>query len=370
MSRPAKPLVLHVDDDPDVRATVARALGRAGFALREAHDGASGIAAAIECTPDVVLLDVHLPDLSGFEVCQRLRADQRTRWIPIVHLSAAYKEIAHRVEGLEGGADAYLVQPVTPAEIVATLRAMLRMRRAEDDARRLARRLRDAARTREQAHAHAEAACRAPLAAIEMDAAALAASAGDPVTAARAARIGEARRAIERLLSGLLDVARLEAGRVTLRVERHGADELLEAAARRARELGCAVEVLPPPSGLAALCDREWLAWALAHLAESAHGSRAGGAAVTLRAAADGALVRFTVEDDGPPIAAGDVARLFSPAVAEPGRSRRARAGMGLAIARAVAEAHGGQIWPEEGRAHGAAVHLAVASPPAAEAGA
>jgi PAS domain S-box-containing protein len=81
--------------------------------------------------PDLVLLDVNLPDIDGFEVARRLKQGERTRTIPILQISASFVQMEHRVEGLASGADAYLVEPVEPGELVANIRALIRMRDAE-----------------------------------------------------------------------------------------------------------------------------------------------------------------------------------------------------------------------------------------------
>ena len=81
--------------------------------------------------PDLVLLDVNLPDIHGFDVARRLKAGERTKTIPILQISASFVQMEHRMEGLAAGADAYLVEPVEPGELVANIRALLRMRDAE-----------------------------------------------------------------------------------------------------------------------------------------------------------------------------------------------------------------------------------------------
>ena len=88
--------------------------------------------------PDLVVLDVNLPDINGIEVCKRIKADESTSHIPVLQVSATLVDTRHRVAGLEGGADAYLVQPIDPDELVATIRSLLRIRRAEEEARRRA----------------------------------------------------------------------------------------------------------------------------------------------------------------------------------------------------------------------------------------
>jgi PAS domain S-box-containing protein len=130
-------VALVVNDDAASRYVTARILARAGYRVREAETGMEGLAAAREL-PDVIVLDVKLPDVDGFEVCRRLKADAVTASIPVLQTSAAYVTAERRAEGLDSGADGYLVQPFEAIELVATLAALLRARRAEDSTRRLA----------------------------------------------------------------------------------------------------------------------------------------------------------------------------------------------------------------------------------------
>jgi DNA-binding response OmpR family regulator len=122
--------ILHVEDDPASRYAVGRVLYREGFTVSEAATGMEGLK-LIKEGPDLVILDVRLPELDGFEVCRRIKANPATATIPVLHLSASYVTTKDQVSGLEGGADAYLVQPVDPGVLVATVKALLRMRRAE-----------------------------------------------------------------------------------------------------------------------------------------------------------------------------------------------------------------------------------------------
>lgn len=131
-------LILNVDDDEAKRYVVTRLLTKAGFAVKEAGSGRDALAEAFDSRPDLIVLDVNLPDLNGFEVCRTLKDDSRTGSIPILHLSATAIEARDRIEGLEGGADAYLAQNVEAAELLATIRALLRTKRAEEKARSLA----------------------------------------------------------------------------------------------------------------------------------------------------------------------------------------------------------------------------------------
>lgn len=127
--------VLVVDDNPATRYATARVIRAAGFATEEAGTGAQALRIAATVISALVL-DVHLPDIDGFEICRRLRADPATAALPIIHLSAAYVQSEDKVTGLNAGADAYLVHPVEPAVLVATLQALVRARMAEDQLRR------------------------------------------------------------------------------------------------------------------------------------------------------------------------------------------------------------------------------------------
>jgi PAS domain S-box-containing protein len=135
--REQRPLVLVVDDEDATRYAVRRMLEGAGFALREAATGADALAQTPGC--DIVVLDVRLPDMSGFEVCRRIKSDPSTRSIPVLMLSATYQTSDYRTEGLTSGADAYLTHPAEPPELIAWLRALLRIRQVERFLRQSAR---------------------------------------------------------------------------------------------------------------------------------------------------------------------------------------------------------------------------------------
>jgi PAS domain S-box-containing protein len=122
--------ILNVEDYPASREAVSEMLRLAGFAVFEAATGGEALELAAQIRPQLVLLDVKLPDISGHEVCRRLKADDAT--VPILQISASYVSGQDKVRGLESGADAYLVKPVEPEELIATIRALLRMRDAEE----------------------------------------------------------------------------------------------------------------------------------------------------------------------------------------------------------------------------------------------
>jgi PAS domain S-box-containing protein len=133
--------VLVVDDNPATRYATGRVMRAAGFKVAEAGSGAETLDLVARGVSAVVL-DVHLPDIDGFELCRRIRANPPTATLPVVHLSAEYIRNEDRVTGLNAGADGYMVHPVEPAVLVATLQALIRARTAEDRLRRSEQRFR------------------------------------------------------------------------------------------------------------------------------------------------------------------------------------------------------------------------------------
>ncbi len=131
----ARPVILNVDDDDAGRYAIGRQLRQAGYEVLEARTGERALCMAGEKQPDLILLDVRLPDIDGFEVCRRIRETPRISGIPVIQMSASYLDTSSRVRGLENGADAYLTEPTEPAILVATIKSVLRMKRAEQTVR-------------------------------------------------------------------------------------------------------------------------------------------------------------------------------------------------------------------------------------------
>ena len=134
----AKPVILNIDDDENGRELLSRYLLKAGFQVLEAATGAEGIRLALEAKPELILLDIRLPDFNGFEVCRRLRETPATACTPILQLSASYRDEEARVQSLEVGADAYLTKPVERQRLLSTVNSLLRLRKAEEQVRNAA----------------------------------------------------------------------------------------------------------------------------------------------------------------------------------------------------------------------------------------
>ncbi|GAA3218280.1 SpoIIE family protein phosphatase [Actinocorallia longicatena] len=134
-------IALVVDDTATKRYIIGSWLRRAGFTVVEAASAAETWERLAEHEVDLVILDVRLPDLSGIEVCEQIKANPSTASLPVIHISASAVAVTDRTYGLRQGADAYLTDPIDPGEFIATVEAVLRYYRARWRAERLADRL-------------------------------------------------------------------------------------------------------------------------------------------------------------------------------------------------------------------------------------
>lgn len=117
--------ILLVNDHEAQAYALARTMEQAGYKVSVAASGAEGLVRAQELLPDAIVLDVGLPDLSGFEVCRLLKADARTARIPVIFLSASFQSSSARNQGEQAGGAAYLFQPVDGATLTAVIQGTL-----------------------------------------------------------------------------------------------------------------------------------------------------------------------------------------------------------------------------------------------------
>jgi DNA-binding response OmpR family regulator len=347
-----RPLILHVDDDEGARLGTARVLESAGFQVVLAETGAEGLSVAHARTPDLVVLDVDLPDLDGFEVCRRLRGDAALAGTPVLHLSGARLAPADKVSGLDGGADAYLVRPVEPDVLVATVRALLRVRRAEERSRRLLRRLQRTERAREDALSAAWNAVNEPLSAIEISGPGLrGAVANDVVARERLSAVLDAASRIRSAVQTLVELARAEA-RLPLSVGTYDARALLERSRGTLEAAlapaGAVLAVDLPAAGVALRCDARRLTDALVAALGAGVPALAAGQRVTLAAVAEADGLHLWIS------APDAVSVPWHTEGLEPFWTARAEGRRGasalLSLARALVHAQGGRLWVEEDR--------------------
>jgi signal transduction histidine kinase len=124
-------VLINVDDHAPARYARTRILRQAGFVVHDAGTGNEALRLVEEVRPDLILLDVHLPDISGLEVCRMIKEQEQTSSVIVVQISASAVSAPQAASALNCGADTYLIEPVDPDVLVATVRAFLRLRAAE-----------------------------------------------------------------------------------------------------------------------------------------------------------------------------------------------------------------------------------------------
>lgn len=371
--------ILVVDDDAATRYQVARMLRQAGYEVLEAANGTQGLEIAVREVPALVILDVRMPDILGFEVAERLRAEPATAQIAIMHLSATYTGSDAKVTGLRKGADVYLTHPIDDQVLLEAARALLRIQRykselvhvlarergarqeaqraleiaerAEQQRSRLLRELEQALRARDELLAMATHDLRSPLSALQLKLEYLVrVSRGDLDFPAEererglVAAQGQARE-IGQLLDRLLDTTRISFGKTTIQWEQVDLSALASRVAEQVRDqaaaAGCELTV-EAGDAVIGTWDHIRLEQVVGNLLSNAI-KYAAGAPIVVRVSGDEAQARLEVQDRGPGILPEDQARLFT-AFEQGSPGAGSGFGLGLWIVRRIVDALGGEV--------------------------
>ncbi|MCY1032903.1 response regulator [Corallococcus sp. BB11-1] len=350
----ANATILHVNDTPASLYLGTYSLRQAGYHVLEAMTGGEALKVALEGRPDVVVLDVKLPDLSGYEVCRLLKADPRTRETAVIHTSATFITAEKKVIGLRAGADVYLTQPFDPEELIATVNSVLRLRRVEREALANAARLEEADRKKDEFLAMLGHELRNPLASIALAVQMLGQKDSHGLSEADSRRRDIIERQVSHLrhlVDDLLDVSRITRGKYALRRGRLDLNTVLHhslAAARPVMEERLLVlkEALP-----AEPCwvdgDRTRLEQVFTNLLDNAAKYSPEGSVITVGAHVDADhRVLVSVQDTGIGLPQGEQERIFELfAQLDTGLARsRGGLGIGLTLVRHLVEEHGGQV--------------------------
>jgi two-component system, sensor histidine kinase len=350
-------LVLNVNDHVANLYMVSKMLRNAGFAVLEARTGHEALKAAQESEPkpELVVLDVRIPDISGLEVCRRLKADPRTKDIKVLHTSATFVSTMSKVEGLESGADGYLTQPFEPQDLVATVRALIRLRAVEIDLQERNAALVAADRRKDEFLAMLAHELRNPLAAVQMGLPILSRfSPRDELEASTLEIVRRQTGLLVRLVDDLLDVSRVTRGRIELALASLDLAELvtrvcdgMRARTMTPRDQSLAVTV--PGTPVLVRGDGNRLDQVLTNLLDNASKYSDPGTRIEVALETAGERVVLLVRDAGigiDPAALGTVFELFAQAPTSLARSRGGL-GIGLTLVRALVELHGGTITAE-----------------------
>ena len=360
--------ILVVDDNPATLYATGRVIRAAGFEVLEAETGTGAMNVASTEPVDLIVLDINLPDMDGFEVCRRIRTIPQCSTVRVVYLSASFVDDIHRVEGYEAGADAFLTHPVDPMVLVATIRALLRTRAVELQLEELLQRERGVREEAERANrakdeflATLSHELRSPLnAIIGWSEVARLRTDSEEVHQALRVILRNARFQTQ-LISDLLDVSRITLGKMELRKEPLDLFELLtttvESLRSMAEEAGVVIDVDVQPDVGFLDADPVRLQQMVSNLLSNAIKFSSNGQTVRISTRRDTANAVITVSDQGRGIEASVLPLLFDRFWQEDTTSRRTHSGLGLglAIVKQIALMHGGSVRAEsDGPGHGA----------------
>jgi signal transduction histidine kinase len=345
-SRDDRPRVLMADDNADMRQYVGRLLAE-HYRVEAFPDGEAALSSALDQPPDLILTDVMMPRLDGFGLMKALRADPRTSSLPVIMLSARAGEES-RVEGLESGADDYLVKPFSAKELLACVGAHLkinRLRRESDQA------LKDADRRKDEFLATLAHELRNPLAPLRNGLQIMQLADGD-----RAA-VEQARAMMERqlgqlvhLVDDLLDVSRISQGKIALRKERVELSRVVHQAVETSRPLidgaGHDLIINLSPDRIFLDADVTRLAQVISNLLNNAakYTERGGRISLTVERQRNDAVV--SVRDTGVGIPAHMIPRVFDIFTQVDQSLERSQGGLGigLSLVKGLVEMHGGAV--------------------------
>jgi signal transduction histidine kinase len=235
--RATSPVILNVNDNEEPLYVVTVILRSAGYRVIEARTGQEALDMIEEHAPDLLVLDIRLPDLNGLEVCRRIRANPKTSTIKVLHTSATYVSLDNKVQSLSGGADAYLTQPFESEELIATVQSLLRLRAAEQELRAVAEQLREADRRKDEFLAMLAHELRNPLAAISASLPLMTRRQPEDLAEHRAREVlSRQTQHLSRMVDDLLDVARVTQGKIALKRQTLDLRALLERAVDNARQ--------------------------------------------------------------------------------------------------------------------------------------
>ncbi|HET9959197.1 MAG TPA: hybrid sensor histidine kinase/response regulator [Polyangiaceae bacterium] len=357
MSAPQTSNILVVDDKVENLRLLANILESLDYEVRPATSGRSALLAAERDPPDLVLLDVNMPDMNGYEVCVAFKARPRLKDIPVIFLTAL-NEVADKVKAFAVGGVDFVSKPFHIDEVHARVKTHLDLRRAHLELEASYEKLKQLEQLRDDLVHMVVHDMRSPLtvlgghlACVQVEANRLSREATEDL---RAAMLGV--QALTRMANDLLDVSRLEEGKLPLELADHDLVEMAAdvQSAMREFERGKRLELLASEP-LHVNCDRNVVRRVLENLVSNAikHASSTGAVRIELSRTPTGA--RLCVCDDGPGVPAQARQRIFEKfgTIAARRANGYHSAGLGLAFCKLAIEAHGGRIGVEDGRAGG-----------------
>ncbi len=351
---PPDATILLVDDEPTNLEVLQAILAPAGYRLTQALNGSDALDSLGVDPPDIILLDLVMPGLNGFEVCRRIKASAQWQSIPVIVLTGL-DETKSYVQAIDCGVDDFMTKPVNDAILLARVRNYLRKKRAEEGLRAAKEAAETANRAKSQFLANMSHELRTPLHAILS-------CAGFGIRRIDMASLNKLRnyftqidrsgRTLLALLNDLLDLAKLESGKMSFSFEPSNLADLITRASEefdayiseRHLQLQLNVPENLPPIQL----DSLKILQVLRNLLSNAVKFSPESSTINLNIAVENQVVKVTVRDRGPGIPAAEVESIFDKFVQSSKTTTGAGGtGLGLAICREIITAHGGHIWAE-----------------------
>lgn len=347
---PGPARIMIVDDTPENLRLLESMLREQGYQVFALPSGERALKAAERNPPDLILLDVGMPGLNGYQVCERLKADPELAEIPILFLSGL-TETADKVKAFQAGGLDYITKPFQFEEVQARVRAHLQVRQQRQDLAEGLRRLQELEKLRDNLVHMIVHDMRSPLAGLcgflEL---ALKSGANrlDPKTLSDLGAALDSGRGLMRMVNTLLDVNKFEEGKMPLAIQAGDLRSVVPVALETLGELSrkCTIRVIAPAEPVLAAFDAEIIRRVVVNLVDNAvkFSPSKGDVRVELKRDAEG--IRFSVADTGPGIPQEYYQVIFEKFghVREPPAGRRYSTGLGLTFCRLAIEAHGGQI--------------------------
>jgi len=350
--------ILMVDDTPANLELLSGMLKVRGYKVRAAISGRLALQAARNDPPDLILLDVNMPDMNGYAVCEELKAEPKLKNIPVIFLSALNDSIDKIKAFGAGGAD-YITKPFQFEEVEARVELQLELRRRSRLLQEAYDKLRESEKLRDSLVHMIVHDLRSPLTGIFAYLELIGESRKNPLSAEQAANVAEAKKTARQMIqivSDVLDVSKMEGGQMKLSLAECDLGGAVQEclAGFKALSRNRLIRFTPPGKPVPVRADREIVLRILQNLLGNALKFTTDDGRILLSLAAAGDRARVSVHDDGPGIAPEYRQRIFEKfaQVELPAGRQKYSTGLGLAFCKLAVEAHGGAIGvdSEEGK--------------------
>jgi signal transduction histidine kinase len=359
-----RPTLLIVDDEARNIRLLKALLAPQNYNLREAANGEEALRRIAEAPPDMILLDVMMPGIDGFEVCRLLKQDEKTKTIPVI-LVTALSEKQHRVQALEAGADDFISKPVDQTELTVRVKSLLRIKSYQDEisdklleiAAKNAR-LMELEKVKDGLSHMIIHDLRNPLTAISTYLQLAAMDAGD-LSGPQKERVDRCLffcQELERMIQNLLDISKMEEGKMQLNRESIDLSgmvaEVLERFTPTVEEKKIALSFSGNGDTPKIPLDRSILKRVMTNLVDNAirYTPKGGAIVVTLDSAVGEEFLCLSVKDNGSGLPVEYHQKIFDKfeqVRLKKNGDRAGSSGLGLAFCKIAVEAHGGKIWVE-----------------------